>query len=76
MNIEQSPERPNAQLTVQEYNLVAFAKEVSILIERETYSAEVAPRKPVLKFSMERTVFFSRGTLVPPEVTRTTFLAS
>ena len=33
------------------------------------YSAETEPRLPVLKFSTDRTVFFSRGTLVPPEVT-------
>lgn len=36
-----------------------------------THSAEAAPRLPVLKFSMERTVFFSSGTEVPPEVTST-----
>ena len=29
-------------------------------------SAEAAPRLPVLKLSMKRTVFFSRGTMVPP----------
>ena len=33
------------------------------------YSALSAPLVPVEKFSTERTVFFSRGTLVPPEVT-------
>ena len=31
-------------------------------------------RVPVEKFSMERTVFFSRATEVPPEVTKSTFL--
>ncbi|KAH9437019.1 hypothetical protein MCOR02_000680 [Pyricularia oryzae] len=36
------------------------------------YSAEVAPRVPALKLSMKRTVWRSRGTVVPPEVTSTT----
>jgi hypothetical protein len=35
------------------------------------YSAEVLPLSPVLKLSMKRTVFFSKGTVVPPEVTNT-----
>ena len=36
------------------------------------YSVDKAPLVPVLKFSTDLTVFFSRGTLVPPEVTKTT----
>jgi hypothetical protein len=32
------------------------------------------PREPVLKLSMNRTVFFSSGTVVPPLVTSTTRL--
>jgi hypothetical protein len=32
------------------------------------YSAERAPLLPVLKFSIDLTVFFSSGTLVPPLV--------
>ena len=38
------------------------------------YSALVAPLVPVEKLSINRTVFFSSGTVVPPEVTITTFL--
>ena len=38
------------------------------------YSALVAPLVPVEKLSMNRTVFFSSGTVVPPDVTITTFL--
>lgn len=43
------------------------------------YSAEAAPRLPVLKFSMDRTVFFSNGTEVPPyfiQYTRSRFFLS
>jgi len=36
------------------------------------YSADVAPRVPAEKLSTKRTIWFSRGTVVPPEVTRTT----
>ena len=39
-----------------------------------TYSAEAAPLFPVLKLSMNRTVFFSKATAVPPLVTTTTGL--
>ena len=35
------------------------------------YSAEKDPLYPVLKFSTVLTVFFSNGTLVPPDVTKT-----
>ena len=38
------------------------------------YSALVAPLVPVEKLSINRTVFFSSGTVVPPEVTIATFL--
>ena len=31
------------------------------------YSADMAPREPVLKLSMYRTVLFSIGTIVPPD---------
>ena len=31
------------------------------------YSADLAPRAPVLKLSRKRTVFFSRGMAVPPD---------
>lgn len=42
--------------------------------DSKKYSADVAPRVPALKLSMKRTVCFSSGTVVPPEVTRTTRL--
>ena len=35
------------------------------------YSHDAAPRVPVLKLSMNRTVFCSKGTVVPPEVINT-----
>jgi hypothetical protein len=35
------------------------------------YSAERDPLFPVLKFSTDLTVFFSKGTLVPPDVIST-----
>lgn len=38
------------------------------------YSADAEPRVPMLKLSMNRTVFSSRGTVVPPEVTKTILL--
>lgn len=34
----------------------------------DTHSALVAPLDPVEKLSMKRTVFFSKGIVVPPEV--------
>jgi hypothetical protein len=40
------------------------------------YSAEVAPRVPALKLSRNLTTLSSRGTVVPPLVTSTTFLPS
>jgi hypothetical protein len=33
------------------------------------YSTEAAPLEPVEKLSIKRTVFFSKGTVVPPEET-------
>lgn len=39
------------------------------------YSAESAPRCPVEKFSIERTVFFSNETEVPPEVIQTILMS-
>lgn len=42
------------------------------------YSVDLAPRVPVLKFSTDRTVFFSNGTEVPPDEisTKGLFLSS
>lgn len=39
---------------------------------KKTHSAETAPRRPVLKLSMVRTVLASSGTAVPPAVIHTT----
>lgn len=43
-----------------------------ILSAADPHSAEMAPRRPVLKLSMLRTVLASRGTAVPPAVMHTT----
>lgn len=37
------------------------------------YSADAAPLKPDEKFSIDLTVFYSRGTEVPPDVINTIF---
>lgn len=49
---------------------------LKIAISQLTYSAESAPLCPVEKFSIDRTVFFSSCTEVPPDVTQAIFTFS
>lgn len=54
------------------YRLLSLFKNMTAYPFFRKYSADLAPLDPVLKFSIDLTVFFSRGTLVPPEVTNAT----
>ena len=61
--------------TIKENNMVSQSQEnPSIINTTNYYSALVAPLAPVEKLSIKRTVFFSKGTVVPPEVMITTLL--
>ena len=53
-------------------NVLALYKNITEhLLSFRKCSVEADPRVPWLKLSMNRTVFFSKGIVVPPEVTKT-----